>query len=130
MQFGRIDMNNDFPIVRLGWVIMNRAEAAARLGGGWNVSAAVLSDVNQIRNRANANPYASAAELTESEFLAERGREFFGEALRRTDLIRFDAYKNTWWEKTQVTPAYKNIMPIPFTAIQAANGTLVQNPGY
>ena len=129
-QFGRIDMNNDFPIVRLGWVIMNRAEAAARLGGGWNVSAAVLSDVNQIRNRANANPYASAAELTEAEFLAERGREFFGEALRRTDLIRFDAYKNTWWEKTQVTPAFKNILPIPFTAIQAANGTLVQNPGY
>ena len=71
----------------------------------------------------------TAAELTETEFLAERGREMFSEAVRRTDLIRFGAYGNAWWEKSTST-ANKTIFPIPFDAIQAANGTLTQNPGY
>ena len=81
-----------------------------------------------IRNRANAGAY-TAAELTEDEFLAERGREMFSEAVRRTDLIRFGKYNGAWWEKS-ASESYKNIFPIPFDAIQAANGTLKQNPGY
>ena len=62
-------------------------------------------------------------------FLAERGREMFGEAVRRTDLIRFGKYNDAWWEKPASEP-YKNILPIPFEAIQAAAGSLTQNPGY
>ena len=126
-QFGRASMDNDFTLLRLGQIYLIRAEAAARVGGGWD-GAAALTDTNIIRARANAEPY-TAAELTETEFLAERGREMFSEAVRRTDLIRFGAYGNAWWEKSTST-ANKTIFPIPFDAIQAANGTLTQNPGY
>jgi hypothetical protein len=126
-QFGRASMDNDFTLLRLGQIYLIRAEAAARVGGGWD-GAAALTDTNIIRARANAEPY-TAAELTETEFLAERGREMFSEAVRRTDLIRFGAYGNAWWEKPTST-ANKTIFPIPFDAIQAANGTLTQNPGY
>tara|TARA_B100001564_G_scaffold223582_1_gene188470 strand:- start:2954 stop:4573 length:1620 start_codon:yes stop_codon:yes gene_type:complete len=126
-QFGRPDMDNDFTLLRLGQIYLIRAEAAARVGGGWD-GAAALADTNIIRNRANAGAY-TAAELTEDEFLAERGREMFSEAVRRTDLIRFGKYNGAWWEKS-ASESYKNIFPIPFDAIQAANGTLKQNPGY
>ena len=126
-QFGRASMDNDFTLLRLGQIYLIRAEAAARVGGGWD-GAAALTDTNIIRARANAKAY-TAAELTETEFLAERGREMFSEAVRRTDLIRFGAYGNAWWEKPTST-ANKTIFPIPFDAIQAANGTLTQNPGY
>ena len=126
-QFGRSDMDNDFTLLRLGQIYLIRAEAAARVGGGWD-GAAALTDTNIIRARANATAY-TADQLTETEFLAERGREMFSEAVRRTDLIRFGAYGNAWWEKSTST-ANKTIFPIPFDAIQAANGTLTQNPGY
>ncbi|RPG56393.1 MAG: RagB/SusD family nutrient uptake outer membrane protein [Flavobacteriales bacterium TMED96] len=126
-QFGRSDMDNDFTLLRLGQIYLIRAESAARVGGGWD-GAAALTDTNIIRARANATAY-TAAQLTETEFLAERGREMFSEAVRRTDLIRFGAYGNAWWEKSAST-ANKTIFPIPFDAIQAANGTLTQNPGY
>ena len=53
----------------------------------------------------------------------------FSEAVRRTDLIRFGKYNGTWWEKP-ASAAHTTIFPIPFDAIQAANGTLKQNPGY
>ena len=126
-QFGRSDMDNDFTLLRLGQIYLIRAEAAARVGGSWD-GAAALTDANIIRARANASAY-TAAQLTETEFLAERGREMFSEAVRRTDLIRFGAYGNAWWEKSAST-ANKTIFPIPFDALQAANGTLTQNPGY
>lgn len=129
-QFGRSDMDNDFTLLRLGQIYLIRAEAAARVGGSWD-GAAALTDTNVIRARANATAY-TAAELTETEFLAERGREMFSEAVRRTDLIRFGAYGNAWWEKSTST-ANKTIFPIPFDAIQAANAgsfQLTQNPGY
>ncbi|MDZ7649944.1 MAG: RagB/SusD family nutrient uptake outer membrane protein [Cytophagales bacterium] len=44
-------MDNDFPLLRVGEVMLNRAEAAARLGGGFN-GAAALPDVNLLRARA------------------------------------------------------------------------------
>ena len=79
-----------------------------------------------IRARAGVSAYTS---IDADEFLAERGREMFQEASRRTDLIRFGKYNDTWWEKPVSDPT-RNIFPIPFDQIQAANGTLAQNPGY
>ncbi len=126
-QFGKIDMDNDFPIVRLGGVYLMRAEAKARVLGNWD-NVDTRNDMNLLRTRAKVSPY-SAGQLTEAEFLAERGREMFGEAVRRTDLIRFGKYNDAWWEKPASDPT-KNIMPIPFDAIQASGGSLTQNPGY
>jgi hypothetical protein len=125
-QFGRDNMDNDYPIVRLGELYLVRAEALARQSGNW---ADALADVNVIRNRANVSNLSS---LTADSFLAERGREMFQESARRTDLIRFGKYNGTWWEKP-ASPAYVNIFPIPQSQITTtATGPykLSQNPGY
>lgn len=122
-QFGRPEMDNDYPIIRLGDVYLMRAEALARQAGDWSLA---LPDVNTIRARAGVSPFSS---VDADSFLAERGREMFQESSRRTDLIRFGKYNGTWWEKPASDP-HVNIFPIPFDQIQASNGTLTQNPGY
>ncbi len=122
------DMDNDFPLLRFGEVILNKAEAQFRLG---NVGGAVTT-INAIRERAGVAPF-TAATLTSGSLLAERGRELFQEALRRTDLIRFGAWGNAWWEKPAHNDTYKNLFPIPFEQMQAEATTanpLTQNPGY
>ena len=122
-QFGRNDMSNDYPIVRLGDMILTRGEAIARSTGDWSLA---LPDVNMIRSRANVSDLSS---ITPEEFLAERGREMFQESSRRTDQIRFGAFNGTWWEKPVSDPT-RNIFPIPAGQINVSNGTLTQNPGY
>jgi hypothetical protein len=120
---GQKEMNNDYPIVRLGEIYLIRAEAKARLTGNWT---AAETDVNILRVRAEVAPYEGT--LTEEAFLAERGREMFQEAARRTDLIRFGRYTNAWWEKP-ASEAFKEIFPIPQLQLIADPG-LTQNPGY
>lgn len=120
------DGDNDFPLLRLGEVLLNKAEALYRKNGGTSG----LTEINLLRDRADATPLAS---LSEGIILAERGRELFQEALRRTDLIRFGAWGDAWWEKAAHSDAYKILMPIPIEQINATAGTafpLTQNPGY
>ena len=122
-QFQRPDMDNDYPIIRLGDLYLIRAEADARAAGNWNLA---LPDVNTIRARAGVSPLAS---LTADTFLAERGREMFMEVTRRQDLIRFEKWDDAWWEKTN-SQAFRTLMPIPQAQIDASSGSLTQNPGY
>lgn len=121
--FGRREMDNDFPIVRLGEAYLIRAEARARMSGNW---ANAEPDVNILRARAGVEPYSGT--LTAEEFLAERGREMFQEAIRRTDLIRFGKYTEVWWEKP-ASESYRELFPIPRSAI-GGNAGMTQNPGY
>ena len=125
-QFGRPDMSNDYPIVRLGEMYLIRAEGNARAAGDWSMA---LADVNIIRGRSGASALTS---IDADEFLAERGREMFQESTRRSDQIRFGKYYEgaDTGKGSTVSPAYKNVMPIPLDAINAANGTLSQNEGY
>ncbi len=120
---GRSNMQNDYPIVRLGDVHLMRGEARARAASDWSLS---LPDVNALRVRAGVSPLGS---IDADAFLAERGREMFQESSRRTDLIRFGKFQDSWWEKTNAD-AFKNLMPIPIEQINASSGTLTQNPGY
>lgn len=119
------DADNDFPLLRLGEVLLNKAEAEFRRNGGG------LASINLLRARAGV---ANLGSLTEGVILAERGRELFQEALRRTDLIRFGAWTNAWWEKPSTTnKPHQILMPIPIEQINATAGTanpLTQNPGY
>ena len=121
------DQDNDFPLLRLGEVLLNKAEALWRKNGGNSG----LAEINLLRDRADATPLGS---LSEGIILAERGRELFQEALRRTDLIRFDAWSNAWWEKPNTAAkTHQILMPIPIEQINATAGTanpLTQNPGY
>lgn len=122
------NMDNDFPLLRYGEVLLNKAEALARLNGFGDATAIAL--VNQLRTRAKVTPFVT---MTEGQLLAERGRELFVEALRRSDLIRFDAYKNAWWEKPADADRHTYLFAIPIEQMQL-NGTttynLTQNPGY
>lgn len=125
-QFGRPDMDNDYPIVRLGEMFLIRAEGRARAAGDWSLA---LPDVNIIRARSGASALTS---IDAAEFLAERGREMFQESVRRSDQIRFGQYvagADTGKGSTP-SPAYKNVMPIPLDAINASGGSLTQNPDY
>jgi hypothetical protein len=126
-QFGRNDMDNDYPIVRLGEMYLIRAEGLARSRNNWNDSD-VLAAMRVIRERAGLTAY-STGQLNANEFLNERGREMFVEGTRRTDLIRFGEYNKAWWEKP-ASPATRNVFPIPQDAINAPNSGLTQNPGY
>lgn len=123
------NMDNDFPLLRYGEVLLNKAEALQRLTGNFSNPDA-LTLVNELRARAKASTFNT---MTEGDMLAERGRELFVEALRRTDLIRFGAYGNAWWEKPADPNPNHNIMAIPIEQMQASATSpypLKQNPGY
>ena len=76
-QFARPDLDNDYPIVRLGDVHLIHAEATARAAGNW---ALALPEVNAIRARAGVSALSS---ITAEQFLAERGREMSPRSIQK-----------------------------------------------
>lgn len=115
------NLSNDYPLLRLGDIILIKAEAAFRQGK----TAIALDQINQIRTRAQMPPFDV---LTLDLILEERAREMYAEASRRTDLIRFGKWNEPWWEKGQSEP-FRNLFPIPQIQINN-NANLTQNPGY
>jgi len=116
------NLNNDFPIFRYTDIWMMKAEALWRIN---NADANALTMVNTVRGRAGVDPFGS---LTNANFLAERGREFFIESWRRNDMIRFGEWGSTWIFKDTPSPATHTLFPIPRTQVDGAG--LTQNPGY
>lgn len=127
---GRNFGDADIVLLRLADVYLMRAEARLRKN---NDVAAALTDVNTVRAaRVKTTPAPPLEEIDLDILFRERGFEFYWEMLRRTDMIRFGKYEDTWTEKTNNDPM-KRIFPIPQTAIDGASnipGYLVQNPGY
>jgi len=123
------EMDNDYVLFRFGELLLVKAEAIARLNNNWNHPTTLDLVNNEIRDRAGLAPLAS---IDADVFLDVRAREVFQESLRRTDLIRFGAWGDAWWEKEAHSDAYKNVMPIPLDQINAADAAfpLTQNPGY
>lgn len=115
------NLSNDYPLFRLGEIMLVSAEAKFRQGK----IAEATALVNQIRERAAVEPFAT---LTLDNLYAERGREMFAEATRRSDQIRFGKFNQAWWKKSPSEP-FRNIFPIPQGQLEA-NSNLVQNPGY
>lgn len=114
---------NDFPLYRLSDTYLMRAEAKFRSG---DIDGA-LQDINYLRNKKRGMQAYTSLDL--DKILKERGYELYWEGNRRTDLIRFGKYLDAREEKDFVTPAYKLLLPIPISAIEA-NPSLKQNPGY
>jgi len=125
----------DFPVFRLADAYLMRAESNFNLG---NTSDAV-SDINIIRERAygSTDGNITASELTSDFILDERAREFYYEAQRRTDLVRFGQFTNgsyNWQWKGGVfegtaTSSYLDLFPIPGDEV-SANSNIQQNSGY
>ncbi|MBO8440673.1 MAG: RagB/SusD family nutrient uptake outer membrane protein [bacterium] len=126
-----VDM--DVPLMRKAEAYLNYAEAVLR--GGNMVSMSVDDAVNALRERANAEPLSG---VTLDDILDERGREFYCEGYRRSDLIRFGkfggetGYYWEWQGGAQLGKnfdEYRNLYPIPLSDI-IINNNLDQNEGY
>lgn len=125
----------DFPIFRYADAFLMRAEANYKLGN----TAEAVNDINVIRERAygDASGNITSADLNDDFLLSELGREFYYEAHRRTDLIRFGKFTGNsylWQWKGGVyegtaTDSHLELFPIPSDEI-AANPNLIQNEGY
>ncbi len=125
----------DFPIFRFADAYLMRAEALFNTTG----AASAVDDINRIRERAygNTSGNISAGQITAQFILDERCREFYYEAQRRTDLIRFGKFTNggyNWQWKGgtyigQNTDSDLNLFPIPGDEV-SANPNIKQNPGY
>jgi hypothetical protein len=140
---GTTEMSNDFSIFRYADVILMKAEAEWRL----NNNGIALTLLNQVRERADLDPVSDLdapvsfavedGDVPGGEIFNERGREFFEEQSRRTDLIRFGLFTSVakWALPTTVTGDFlvngehTTLFPIP-RAQKDANPNLVQNPGY
>lgn len=129
----------DFPLFRLGEIYLNYAEAVLRGGQGGD-KATAMGYVNELRKRAysgDASAVIGEHSFTLDFILDERGREFFFEAQRRTDLIRFDKFTGNaylWpWKGGAAAGTsvedYLKIYPLPSDEI-GSNTNLVQNNGY
>lgn len=128
--------STDFPIFRYADALLMRAESKFRKGD----AAGALVDINAVRARAFNNDPAGvvpADKLTLDFILAERGREFYYEAQRRTDLVRFGKFTdgNYFWAwkggafNGTNTDKHLNVFPIPNDEL-SANTNIVPTPGY
>jgi hypothetical protein len=119
---------------------MMRAEALFRLGGAENIQAAV-NDINLIRQRAYGDDSGNieVADLTLDFIIDERAREFYYEAQRRTDLVRFGKFTGgdyLWQWKGGAyagtsTSEHLNLFPIPGDELSSnPNYNDQNNPGY
>jgi hypothetical protein len=132
----------DFPVFRLAEVYLTYAEAVLRGGSGGSITTA-LGYINKIRGRAYANnPSSTLGNITQSQLtldfiLDEKGREFYWEAQRRTDLVRFNKLTTTdylWaWKGNTISgkavDSKYNLFPIP-TSDLLANPNLKQIADY
>lgn len=126
---GRAMGEFDIVLLRLADIYLMRAEAKLRM----NDADGALGDVNTVRAARTARIGIPPLESIDLDILIrERGFEFYFEMQRRTDLIRFGKYEDSWTEKTNDDPQ-RRLFPIPQTAIDGASevkGYLEQNKGY
>jgi hypothetical protein len=136
---GRGTGNTDWPInfivMRYADILLMKAEAILRGGGGTQTEALAL--VNQIRTRAKQPALTS---LNMAQLMEERRREFIGEGLRWHDLVRSGTVlttMNAWVAKEDASGKMRrNIGPndviyaVPLNELSATPGLYDQNPGY
>jgi hypothetical protein len=138
----------DWMIFRYADVLTLYAEAVVRNGGDY--TGEPLAILNQIRTRAGLATLTTATLTTKDAFLYElldeRGREFYWEGVRRSDLIRYGRFS----ENGQYT-TFKQVMtakctaygqpapasdynwrwfPLPQSVIVEGQGIIKQNPPF
>jgi hypothetical protein len=96
------NLSNDLPLLRYADVLLMKAEALTRKGS----SSDAKDLVNEIRAYVNAELLDHNPSL--EEVYEERGREFFDEDMRRTDMIRFGHFEDEYF------PHYKDFKDANF----------------
>lgn len=149
------NLDNDFPFLRYGDVLMMKAEALLRTGDP-DGAASLVTQVRQRAFKSNASKATvsgsdllkgsiyqyglqapdgtisasnGGADIKYGRFLDELGWEFAAEAHRRQDLIRFGIYETKQWFNHSPKSPTRSLFPIPQDEI-AKNPNLKQNPGY
>jgi hypothetical protein len=131
----RFDWGINFIAVRYTDILMLKAECI--LHGAPGTPADVDAIVNQVRTRAGQ---PAITNVTLTQLLDERRREFAGEGLRWFDLQRsgnLTTIMNAWigvedaalHKINPVTPNFI-IYPVPQSQLDAAPGLYTQNAGY
>lgn len=130
---GSADMgfNNNDRIYRYAETLLNAAELLLNTGGSASTAAEY---VNMVRFRAGLSSLSS---VTVDDIINERRLEFMGEGKRYWDLVRTGkaasvltmANDEGGYRKANWSEKYR-YLPIPQDNIDAAKGTMVQNPGY
>lgn len=120
------NVDNDYVFLRLGDVLLMKAEAIQR-GGTATLGQTTLSLVNSVRARSGAP--ALVGSVSADQLLDERARELYWEGWRRIDLVRFGKFNNPTLVRTAASSPDRMLFPIPAQQI-AVNPNLEQNPGY
>ncbi|WP_133272097.1 RagB/SusD family nutrient uptake outer membrane protein [Hymenobacter radiodurans] len=110
------------PVIRYAEVLLNLAEARARVNGPADAQAVAL--LNAVRTRSAGTPYTQA---TVNNILLERRIEFLGEGIRNMDIMRLNATipaKSSVGAVAPSDPLY--VWPIPSGELQA-NALMTRN---
>lgn len=123
----------DVVVYRFSDVLLSLAECLNETNGSPTPEAIAL--VNRVRNRVGLDPLPSGATASKEAFndaiLTERGHEFYGEGLRRQDMIRHDKYISSAESREgNQTADYKVRFPIPISFITESRDAIKQNDGY
>jgi len=121
---------NDIPVIRYADILLSRAEALNEINGP---TQEVIDLINQVRTRSNVASLQLGnytKEKLRAHILDERGWEFYGENLRRQDLLRHDVFIQKAKERgVTIAADYHKLFPIPQPEVDA-NPLCEQNPGY
>lgn len=120
--------DRDWPIFRYAEALLSLAEAINEQAGP---TAEALGYANQVRARSELPPWAGLSQgAFRDSLLAERGREFYAEGLRRQDLIRHDKYIEYALARGAEAEPHRVLFPIPQYVINESEGVVAQNCGY
>ena len=121
--FQTFDQTGDVPLLRLGEIYLNKAEAQMRSGDNGG-AAETLNELLDSRDGADA-----VGSIDEQVMIDNRGFELYWEGHRRRDLIRFGQFLRPYTEKEYESEPFRVLFPFPQSQVDA-NANLDQNPGY
>lgn len=115
---------HDWPLARWADVLLMKAELETRISKG-SPSADAVECVNKVRRRAGISDLEAKDVASYESFmtalLAERGREFLFEGMRKIDLIRFNQYASKTSSVKGYVPTHQ-YMPLPDFIVEQASG--------
>ena len=119
----------DVVVYRYADVLLSLAEAINEQGGP---TAEAYSLVNQVRARAGVSDFSGMSQAQfRQALLDERGRELYGEGVRRQDLIRNGTYISGAVARGKTNAQTHMVLyPIPRAVITQSRGVIAQNQGY
>lgn len=129
------------PVIRYAEIILNYAEATAKLGSGVDADAVAKLNIVRDRSRVSAPQYSTSSFATKDDLikaiLGERRIELAFEGHRFWDVMRNKGTITGKYDSDGVSilpsvafGANKAIFPIPLIEIDKSKNVLIQNTGY